>query len=392
MRVSRLVAFLFQVITAGLAAAFVVLYFYPGVFTPDTPVVEFREHTPATRLTPGDSAPVAALTGPISYAGAVDAAAPAVVNVFTQKRVTERAHPFLDDPFFRHFFGDRFGVPQERLETSLGSGVIASEQGYILTNNHVVTGADEIRVALRDGRSARAAVVGTDPDSDLAVLRIELADLPAITLGQSDTLRVGDVVLAIGNPFGVGQTVTSGIVSATGRKELGINVFENFIQTDAAINPGNSGGALVNAYGELVGINTAIFSRSGGSQGIGFAIPISLAKDVMAQIVEHGRVVRGWLGVEIQDLTPELAESFRLPSTAGAVVAGVLQDGPADRAGLERGDVITNIDERPVSSVRDALELITRAPPGTPITIAGVRGGEPFAVQAQVGERPASDR
>ena len=390
MRVSRLVAFLFQVITAGLAAAFVVLYFYPGVFTPDAPVVEFREHTPATRLSPGESSsgPVAALTGPISYAGAVDTAAPAVVNIFTQKRVTERAHPFLDDPFFRHFFGDRFGVPQERLETSLGSGVIASEQGYILTNNHVVTGADEIRVALRDGRSAQAAVVGTDPDSDLAVLRIELADLPVITLGQSDALRVGDVVLAIGNPFGVGQTVTSGIVSATGRKELGINVFENFIQTDAAINPGNSGGALINAYGELVGINTAIFTRSGGSQGIGFAIPISLAKDVMAQIIEHGRVVRGWLGVEIQDLTSELAESFRLPSTQGAIVAGVLRDGPADRAGLDRGDVITSIDGRPVSNVRDALELITRAAPGSSIAIAGIRSGESFSVQAEVGQRP----
>ncbi|KPK56052.1 MAG: hypothetical protein AMS22_02505 [Thiotrichales bacterium SG8_50] len=390
MRVSRLIAFIFQVITAGLAAAFVVLYFYPGVFTPDSRVVEFREHTPATRVAPGESAPVAAITGPVSYAGAVDTAAPAVVNIFTQKRVTERAHPFLDDPFFRHFFGDRAGVPQERLETSLGSGVIVSEQGYILTNNHVVAGADEIRVALRDGRSGQARVVGLDPDSDLAVLHIELRDLPTITLGQSDSLRVGDVVLAIGNPFGVGQTVTSGIVSATGRKELGINVFENFIQTDAAINPGNSGGALINAYGELVGINTAIFTRSGGSQGIGFAIPISLARDVMSQIVEHGRVVRGWLGVEIQDLTPELAESFRLPSAAGAIVAGVLQDGPADRAGLHRGDVIVSIDQQPVSNVREALELITRAAPGSTITIVGIRSGAEFTLKATIGQRPAS--
>jgi serine protease DegS len=297
----------------------------------------------------------------------------------------------LDDPLFQRFFGDRFDQPRQRLETSLGSGVIISPEGYVLTNNHVIEGAEEILVGLHDGRSVNAAVVGSDPETDLAILRIELPELPSLVIGRSDELEVGDVVLAIGNPFGVGQTVTMGIVSATGRSQLGINTFEDFIQTDAAINPGNSGGALINARGELVGINTAIYSRTGGSQGIGFAIPMGIAKDVLTQIVEHGRVARGWLGVEIQDLTPELAESFGHPDTAGALIAGVLRNGPAHKAGLEPGDILTEVDDQAITGVREALNSIARIRPGTRIRLNGTRQGEPFTLDAIVGERPAQN-
>ncbi len=377
MRFTRTLAFLLQFATIGLLAALALLYFYPDR-GPEAPVVEIHQ----------DSAPAARRPGPYSYADAVEAAAPAVVNIYTRKVVTERPHPLFNDPFFRRFFGDSFAVPRQRLESSLGSGVIISERGYILTNNHVVEGADEIEVALRDGRTTRARIVGTDPDTDLAVLQVDLSPLPAITLGDSEALRVGDVVLAIGNPFGVGQTVTSGIVSATGRTQLGINTFENFIQTDAAINPGNSGGALVTADGRLVGINTAIFSRSGGSQGIGFAIPVSLARDVMTQIIEHGKVVRGWLGVAIQDLTPPLAESFGLEPGTGVVVTQVLAGGPADAAGLLPGDVITAVGGEPVDGVHKALELIARARPGTTIELEGLRQGRRQHWQATVAQRP----
>ena len=290
---------------------------------------------------------------------------------------------------FRYFFGERFKQQQrERLQTSLGSGVIISDQGYLLTNHHVVSGADEIQVMLMDGRSFRAEMTGADPESDLAVLKIEADELPSVILGQSENLRVGDVVLAIGNPFGVGQTVTFGIVSATGRNSLGINTYENFIQTDAAINPGNSGGALINARGELVGINTAIFSKSGGSQGIGFAIPMSLAKGVMQQIVEQGAVVRGWLGIEAQDLTPALAQSFGLNSTKGVLIAGVLRNGPADNAGIEPGDVLLAINGTDVSNARDAMNRIAQLPPGTQLAIQGVRQGEDFDLTATIAQRP----
>ncbi|MEJ2508158.1 MAG: Do family serine endopeptidase [Gammaproteobacteria bacterium] len=387
MRISRLVTFFFQAVTIGLAAAFVIVYLYPELLHRRAPVVEFHEHAGA----PNASArPPTVSPGPVSYAPAVNIAAPAVVNIYTQKLVTERSHPFLDDPLLRRFFGDQGGggKPHKRLETSLGSGVIVSPQGYILTNNHVIDGADEIEVALHDGRTASAKVVGTDPETDLAVLRIELDKLPVITLGSADKLQVGDVVLAIGNPYGVGQTVTAGIVSATGRTQLGINTYENFIQTDAAINPGNSGGALINPSGELVGVNTAIFSRTGGSQGIGFAIPVSLARDVMAQIIEHGHVVRGWLGVEIQDINDALAESFGVKSSEGVLIAGVLDDGPADRAGLKRGDIITAIQHQPVKDVHDALAAIAKAHPGSAIRVDGIRGGKPFHLEATVSERP----
>ncbi|MGH8720769.1 MAG: trypsin-like peptidase domain-containing protein, partial [Burkholderiales bacterium] len=291
-------------------------------------------------------------------------ATPSVVNIFTSKEVRAQRSPLLNDPLFRRFFGEQFGDDVQRA-ASLGSGVIVSASGYVLTNHHVVEAADEIEVALADGKKLLAKVVGNDPETDLAVLSLNTENLPAITFGSSEALRVGDVVLAIGNPFGVGQTVTSGIVSALGRTGLGINTFENFIQTDAAINPGNSGGALVDAGGNLVGINTAIYSRSGGSMGIGFAIPVSTAKMVLDQIVKSGAVTRGWIGVEVQEITPAVAESFRLGDARGTIIAGVLRGGPADRAGVKPGDLLTAINDAPVSDPQGTLNLVAALAPGT---------------------------
>lgn len=382
MKLHKPVYFLFQSITIGLAVAFLVLVWHPELLDSGKKVVEFIETNPSS------STPLTATSGPVSYADAVAIAAPAVVNIHSRKTVVQSS-PLFDDPFFRRFFGDQFGTgPQKREETSLGSGVIVSDQGYILTNNHVIEGADEIRVSLHDGRNAAATVVGADREADLAVLKIELDKLPTITLGDSDKLRVGDVVLAIGNPFGVGQTVTQGIVSATGRSELGINTFENFIQTDAAINPGNSGGALITARGELIGINTAIFSQSGGSEGIGFAIPVSLAKISMAQIVEKGYVSRGWLGIEIQELSPSLAESFGLKEKKGVLIAGVLRNGPADKAGLEPGDIILKLNDKEVENAHGALNAIAQTHPGDEIKIHSLRNGKELDLKATVAERP----
>ena len=389
MQLYKSLSFIMQAITIGLAIAFVVVLMKPEwVQQGRERTVEIHE---ISRPAPASPTPTVA-GGPVSYADAVASAAPGVVNIHTAKLVTTRRHPLMDDPFFRHFFGDQFGVPRQQVQTSLGSGVIISAQGLVLTNHHVIDGADEIQILLHDGRSTRAEVVGVDPDTDLAVLRVGLDKLPAMTVGASERMRVGDVVLAIGNPFGVGQTVTLGIVSATGRNQLGINTYEDFIQTDAAINPGNSGGALINAHGELVGINTAIYSRSGGSQGIGFAIPVELAKDVLQQIVEKGRVVRGWLGIEAQDLTPALADSFGLDSRRGTVVAGILRGGPADRAGLRPGDVITRLNERDIANAREAMNRIARQAPGSQLKIEGVREGKPFTTEAEVGERPPAQR
>ena len=387
MRINKFVVFIFQFVTIGLAAAFVILYLYPQ-FAADVQQEQHIIEVKEAPLTNGD----ALSPSTSSYADAVEKAAPAVVNIFTQKLVTERVHPLMEDPLFRHFFGDNQGNSRQRLESSLGSGVIISSEGYILTNNHVIEAADEIRVALRDGRTASATIVGTDPDTDLAILKIETPQLQSITLGHSKQLRVGDVVLAIGNPFGVGQTVTSGIVSATGRNMLGINTYENFIQTDAAINPGNSGGALVTANGNLIGINTAIFSRSGGSQGIGFAIPIDLARDVMQQIIEHGEVIRGWLGVAIQNITEDLAQSFELTSLDGVIISNIIRNGPADQAGLTRGDVITRINGSAVDNVRTALNLISQAKPGSSVKISGIRRGKIFETEATVMQRPKQER
>ena len=332
------------------------------------------------------SAPVV-VTRTESFHDAVGRATPAVVNIFTSKEVRAQRSPLLNDPLFRRFFGDQFGDDTQRA-ASLGSGVIVSPAGYILTNHHVVDAADEIEVALSDGKKLLAKVVGIDPETDLAVLRVNAEGLPAITIGRSDSLRVGDPVLAIGNPFGVGQTVTSGIVSALGRSGLHINTFENFIQTDAAINPGNSGGALVNAKGELVGINTAIYSRSGGSMGIGFAIPVSTAKMVLDQIVKSGAVTRGWIGVEVQELTPALAESFKLGDARGAIIAGVLRGGPADRAGVKPGDVLTAINGAPVSDPQVMLNLVAALQPGSSAGMQLRRQAQTLEVQVTVGRRP----
>ena len=317
-----------------------------------------------------------------SLRGAARKASAAVVSITTSK--TAGKNPHAGDPWFRFFYGDQNNEPQG----GLGSGVIVSNSGYILTNNHVVEGADEIEVFLNDSRSSRAKVIGTDPDTDLAILKIDLERLPVIVLGNSDELQVGDQVLAIGNPFGVGQTVTSGIISALGRNQLGINTFENFIQTDAAINPGNSGGALVDTQGNLLGINTAIYSRSGGSMGIGFAIPVSTAKQVLEGIVKDGQVTRGWIGVEPNDLTAELAETFEVKTKDGVIITGVLQNGPAAKAGIKPGDVIVAIADKPVANVAQLLASVSSLKPGAAIPFSLVRKNAAVNVDVTPGTRP----
>jgi serine protease DegQ len=322
-----------------------------------------------------------------SYNEAVQRATPSVVNVSTSKEIRSPRHPLLNDPVFRRFFGDQLPDEAQRA-SSLGSGVIVSTSGYVLTNHHVVESADEIEVTLADGKKLLAKVVGNDPDTDLAVLRVDADNLPAITFGSAESLRVGDVVLAIGSPFGFSQTVTSGIVSALGRTGLGINTFENFIQTDAAINPGNSGGALIDASGNLIGINTAIFSPSGGSMGIGFAIPVSTAKMVLEQIVRSGSVTRGWIGVEAQAISPAVAESFKLGSTRGALIAGVLRGGPADKAGVKPGDVLLEVQGKPVADPTGMLNLIAALAPGQPASVKLKRHGQDVDATITVGRRP----
>jgi Do/DeqQ family serine protease len=371
-----------QATTIAVAVLFVVSTFRPEWLPERSPT----RPAPLVQQAPSTGPmPVAASVG--SYHHAVSRATPSVVNIFTSKEVRSPRHPLLNDPLFRRFFG---GEPPDEAQraASLGSGVIVSASGYLLTNHHVVEAADEIEVALADGKKLLAKVVGNDPETDLAVLRVDAEGLPAITFGSSEALRVGDVVLAIGNPFGVGQTVTSGIVSALGRTGLGINTFENFIQTDAAINPGNSGGALVDAGGNLVGINTAIFSRSGGSMGIGFAIPVSTAKMVLEQIVRTGAVTRGWIGVEVQEITPPIAESFRLGASGGALIAGVLRGGPADKAGVKPGDVLVEIEGRPVADPSSMLNLIAALPPGAPARMKFKRQGKDVAASITIGRRP----
>jgi serine protease DegQ len=324
-----------------------------------------------------------------SYNDAVLKAAPAVVNIFTSKEVRVSRNPMLNDPLFRRFFGDQPGGEDTQRSASLGSGVIVSPAGYILTNHHVVEAADEIEVATPDGKKLLAKVVGNDPETDLAVLRVEAGNLPAITFGSSDNLRVGDIVLAIGNPFGVGQTVTSGIVSAVGRS-LGLSAFENFIQTDAPINPGNSGGALIDVRGHLIGINTAIYSRApgGASLGIGFATPVSTAKMVLEQIIKSGTVTRGWIGVELQPVTPALAESFKLGTAQGAIINGVLSGGPADKGGAKPGDVLVSIDGRSVADPQGVLNAVTALAPGTPAKVKVKRKGQDVELAITVGRRP----
>ncbi|MBA5608057.1 trypsin-like peptidase domain-containing protein [Duganella sp. FT3S] len=322
-----------------------------------------------------------------SYRVAAARAMPAVVNILTSK-VPRRGKHLLRDPFFKKFFGDRDGEPDDE-ESSLGSGVIVSAEGYILTNNHVVEAADEIEVVLADGRKAAAKVVGTDPETDLAVIKIGLDKLPVIVLGQPEQAQVGDVVLAIGNPFGVGQTVTMGIISALGRNNLHINHFENFIQTDAAINFGNSGGALIDTNGNLLGINSAIYSQTGGSVGIGFAIPVSTARSVMEAIIKSGHVVRGWIGVETQEITPELAESFGLSRQSGAIIAGVVRNGPADKGGMKPGDILLSVEGRPVADTNEVLNLIAQLTPGGNAKMTVLRKSRETTLDIVVGKRPA---
>lgn len=369
-----------QVVTACLALFFVLRLFFPQLLNQPSQTVVVKEVS-QTNLVPKIS----------SYSMAAQKAMPAVVNIFTSKKALPNPHQrFLDDPAFRQFFGDQL----EGMETpsqpdnSLGSGVIVSEQGLILTNNHVIATADAIEIALADGRKLPATVIGTDPESDLALIKIEATNLPAITFASSDAINVGDIVLAIGNPFGVGQTVTQGIVSALGRNHLGINTFENFIQTDASINPGNSGGALIDVAGNLVGVNSAIYSRNGGSMGIGFAIPAKLAKQVMEQIITQGSVTRGWIGIEAQDITAELAESFRLTQAQGSLIAGVLAGGPAARAGLKAGDILLKINDSKVVDSASMLNIISVLPPKKSAILTISRAQKLINIPVVIGRRP----
>jgi len=378
---SRLWLIFAQTVTIAVAVLFVVSTFRPEWL----PARSLPGAVPEQQSSPSGPASVPARA--TSYHDAVKRAAPSVVNIFSSKEIRSPKHPLLNDPIFRRFFGDQLPDEAQRA-SSLGSGVIVSASGYVITNHHVVEAADEIEVALADGKKLLAKVVGNDPETDIAVLRVNSENLPVIAFGSSDALRVGDVVLAIGNPFGVGQTVTGGIVSALGRTGLGINTFENFIQTDAAINPGNSGGALIDASGNLIGINTAIFSRSGGSMGIGFAIPVSTAKMVLEQIVKSGSVTRGWIGVEVQEITPPVAESFKLGSTRGALIAGVLRGGPADKAGVKPGDVLVEVEGKPVSDPSAMLNLVAALAPGAPAKVKLMRQGRDIDTSVTVGRRP----
>ena len=372
-----------QAVTLTLAVLFVVSLVKPDWLAWRAQVVEVRE---ATATEPGGVQPVTALPGrPFSFSEAARKAIPSVVNISATRQV-KRRNPLIDDPNFQRFFGERFNLPPET-QLSLGSGVIVSREGYILTNDHVVDGVSDIQVTLHDGRTMIGKTVGTDPDTDLAVVRINAQGLMPITFGQSEQAKVGDVVLAIGDPFSVGQTVTMGIVSAVGREIGAASPFGSFIQTDAAINPGNSGGALVDTAGNLIGINTLIFSRSGGYQGIGFAIPVSLAKRVMEQIIETGSVTRGWFGVDVADITPELAESLGLKGTRGAIVGAIERGSPAEKSGLRLGDVIFSINNRTVPDVSTALNAIAEIPPGKSVPVKVVRRSQELTVEVTVGRR-----
>ena len=372
-----------QSTTIGLAVLFVLATLRPDL-------LDWRDSRRSESSGAREGAPSSSQQRMLSFSDTVRKATPAVVNIFTSQEVKVPRHPFMDDPVFRYFFGSQFDA-QTRRSSSLGSGVIVSEKGYVLTNHHVIEAADEIEVALSDSRRSKARVVGTDPETDMAVLKIDLKNVPAITFAASDQARVGDIVLAIGNPYGVGQTVTFGIVSALGR-HLGISTFENSIQTDAAINPGNSGGALVDLNGNLLGINSAIYSRTGGSQGIGFAIPSNLARQVMEQILENGVVTRGWVGIGVQDITPELAESLKLARTSGALITDVVTGGPADVAGLKPGDVLLSVGDKPVNDYAGSLEAIAALKPKTSTVLKVQRNSREVNLSVNVGLRPKPRR
>ena len=327
---------------------------------------------------------------PISYADAVSRAAPAVVNIFSRKRINSPRNPLFDDPLFRHFFNSADIPQQQRMSAALGSGVIINNEGYLLTNNHVIADAEEIIVSLYDGREMRAEVVGSDPETDLAVLKISAKNIQSITLGEPQKTRIGDVVLAIGNPFSVGQTVTQGIISATGRHGLGINVYENFLQTDAAINPGNSGGALIDARGKLLGINTAILNSksSGSGVGIGFAIPADIAVNIMIDIITSGQAIRGWLGIEARTLDDNTIRTYNLQNGSGVMITNIYPNGPADKAGILVGDIITHINKQTIVNGREGMNLIANVRPNDEVQVTISRDGKAQRVKATVGTRP----
>jgi len=383
----NVLGFLVRFTVVGLALAFVVILWKPELLRrPPAPA-------PVTASTPTATAPIVplAINGPgtPTYAPAVARSAAAVVNVSTRRVVRTPTLP----PQLEGLFGENWPRYRQRVENSLGSGVIIDTQGHIVTNYHVVQAAETIAVQLADNREAPARIVGSDPDTDLAILKIDLDDLPTMPLGRSDTLQVGDVVLAIGNPVGLSQTVTHGIVSAKGRGQLDVATFEDFIQTDAAINVGNSGGALVNTDGALVGINTAVFSRSAGIEGIGFAIPVNLVRGVLEEILRNGRVIRGWLGIVPENISPQQARALRLPAGTSVVVMNLYVNSPAFQAGVRPGDAITHIDEAPVTSAQEALARVAAMPPGRPVRLRGIRAGQPYDVTPTIVERPkAIDR
>ncbi len=375
----KLLLFLAQAAAVGIIAAAILIFILPNNWLQSRQVVTIFS---------GEESSIDANSGPFSYSQAVSKAAPAVVNIYTKKQVQGTRRFSTDNPQLERILRNLYGRKMDRTVTSLGSGVIVTPQGHILTNNHVIENAEEIEVFLRDGRQLTAQVVGADPETDLAVLHIQTSEVPNITFGNSKNLAVGDVVLAIGNPFGLGQTVSQGIISATGRDQLGINVFENYIQTDAAINPGNSGGALINARGELIGINTITSSSNGNSVGIGFAIPILLAQDVMTHMIEYGRVLRGWIGVRIQNISPQLSESFGLGKSGGVLVSGVVRDGPAHAAGLYPGDIIISMNDQPMTDERQVLTEVIRYRPQQNLKIKGLRRGKLTEWTIKVGQRP----
>src|ERR1700722_10204595 len=373
-RLGRGLTFVVGSVVGGLALAFVIVAVRPDLIR--------RGGAPVIPALPAVTSPALPAPARVTYAAAVQRAAPAVVNVYTQRLVRERVAPSLGE-----LFGDFLPQTRQRIERTLGSGVIVDEAGHIVTNHHVIANAESIQVQLADGRVADAHIVGRDPDTDLAVLKINLSPLPVATFGRSDQLRVGDVVLAIGNPIGLSQTVTHGIVSATSRQQLGIAPLEDFIQTDAAINFGNSGGALVDATGALVGINTAIVAKNIGVEGIGFAIPVNMVRGVLSEIIAHGRVIRGWIGIVPEDLSDDQARQLGL-AQSGVVIGNLYVGSPAQQAGLQPGDLLTAIDDSPPHGAQDALGRIASHKPGTTVLLRGLRGGRAFEVRAQVGERP----
>ncbi len=368
-----------QAVTVALAVLFVVVTLKPE-WLGRAPVSVLPQIVSLQTVAPAVSA--AASAAGVGYSDAARLASPAVVSISASRAPARNPH--TQDPWFKFFYGEQ-GAAQPQV--GLGSGVIVSPDGFLLTNNHVVDGADDIEVRLSDGRQSNAKLIGTDPDTDLAVLRIDLDKLPVVTLGRIERVQVGDVVLAIGNPFNVGQTVTSGIVSALGRNQLGLSTFENFIQTDAAINPGNSGGALVDTSGHLVGINTAIYSRTGGSMGIGFAIPVDTAQQVMEGLIRDGQVTRGWIGVELRELTPEFIENFKLPVTKGVLISGVLQNGPAGAAGLRPGDVVLSVSGKPITGVAQLTNMVAALPPSSEAPMQVQRGREALDVKVVIARR-----